>query len=157
MGPETAEELVKHGFNPVYPEKHTSRDLALLLLNSGLSSVVAFRSRRASQDMKEILSPLIDYREFYDYDLVLDQSKLSEVKELLQRCEIDVVVLTSSLIAKSVANFIKDCHKVVTIGPMTSTSLRTLRPELKFIESRVSSIKGTIDVLESLRGGDNFG
>ncbi|MCH1770977.1 MULTISPECIES: uroporphyrinogen-III synthase [Metallosphaera] len=156
IGPGTAEELRKHGFESTYPERYTSKDLALLILRSGVREVSAFRSLKASDDMRRILVSIL-YHEVYDYDLILDQEKLNQVKELLTTCSVDVVVLTSSLIAKSVANFIRDCHKVVTIGPMTSTSLKTLRPDLSFTESDESTIDGTVKVLKSLKGGERDG
>ncbi|BCS92196.1 uroporphyrinogen-III synthase [Metallosphaera javensis (ex Sakai et al. 2022)] len=156
IGPGTAEELRKHGFESTYPTRYTSRDLALLILGSGVREVTAFRSLKASDDMGKLLVS-ISYHEVYNYDLILDNGKLNQVRELLSTCSVDVVVLTSSLIAKSVANFIRDCHRVVTIGPMTSASLKTLRPDLSFIESDESTIEGTVKVMKNLRGGEMNG
>ncbi|MEM0168652.1 MAG: uroporphyrinogen-III synthase, partial [Metallosphaera sp.] len=83
-----------------------------------------------------------------NYDLVLNEAKVQDAKKILEECSVQMVVLTSSLIAKTVANFLRDCYKVISIGPMTSATLRSVKPELSFIESDISTIEGTIQEIE---------
>ncbi|QKQ99972.1 uroporphyrinogen-III synthase [Metallosphaera tengchongensis] len=153
IGPSTAKELERIGISSEVPERYTSRDLATLILQSKVRSLTSVRSLRASQEMKHILSS-ISYTEIYDYDLTENHENMEYAKDLLEDCSVDIVVLTSSLIATTVAKFIKDCHKVITIGPMTSASLKLIRPDLRFIESPVSTIEGTLNLIQELKGGE---
>ncbi|MEL9970232.1 MAG: uroporphyrinogen-III synthase [Metallosphaera sp.] len=147
IGPVTAEELLKHGIRSEYPSKYTSKDLARLVLERRVRHFTSFRSAKASSEMKGILN-LISYQEIFNYDLVLNEAKVQDAKKILEECSVQMVVLTSSLIAKTVANFLRDCYKVISIGPMTSATLRSVKPELSFIESDISTIEGTIQEIE---------
>lgn len=150
VGPSTAKELQKRGIYASYPEKYTTEALAHLMARSNLHKLASFRSKEASSVMKEILKEF-NYIEIYNYKLNLNEKALSEAKSLIEECRVDVVVLTSSSIAKVIANFLKDCHTVITIGPMTSASLNSLRPDIKFIESDQSDLEGTARMILKLR------
>ncbi|EHP69317.1 MAG: uroporphyrinogen-III synthase [Metallosphaera yellowstonensis] len=153
VGPTTARELEKQGIRAIYPKKYTTVNLAYLMAETGLHKLASFRSTEASEKMREILQNF-NYIEIYNYTLELNESSLIEARSILKECKVDAVVLTSSSIARAIANFLRDCHTIITIGPMTSASLSSLRPDLEFVESEESDIEGTVKVIVKLRRGE---
>ncbi|MEM1626171.1 MAG: uroporphyrinogen-III synthase [Sulfolobaceae archaeon] len=147
VGSSTADYLKKYVKvnNIKYPVEYTTKDLANLILNSGVNSIIVFRSKNANNIMREILKN-IKYLEIHNYELILDDSKLKEAKDLLQNCKIDIVVLTSSEIANAVKEFLRgDCYLIVSIGPITSKVLSKLG--IKFEEAKVHNIGGILEVI----------
>ncbi len=147
IGKSTHDLIASKGFPSVYPEEYDSVHLAHLILQSKVASVIAFRSKKATPTMSEILSRLIEYREAYNYDVELIEENLRRAEEVIRNREIDVVAITSSEIAKNVASFLTNDIKVVSIGPMTSRTLSSLRPDITFIESHEHDFGGIIKAL----------
>jgi uroporphyrinogen-III synthase len=147
IGKSTHELITSKGFFSVYPEKYDSAHLARLILQSGVKSVMAFRSRKATPCMRNILSGSIKYEEIYDYDVEPIEENLRKAERVLRNREVEVVAITSSEIAKMVASFLTNEIKVVSIGPMTSKTLSSLRPDITFIESNEHDFEGIIKAL----------
>ncbi len=146
IGKITAQELLKRGIESEYPQNYDSLSLAYFIKNKGVKSLTAIRSKKASEDLRKSLQD-IEYHEIYDYDVVLNKENLEKSKDYLENCKIDVVVLTSSEIAKAVINYLKDCYKIISIGPMTTRTISSLRPDLKIFQSKIYDIEGVIDLI----------
>lgn len=148
VGPSTAKYLSNYS-NVKYPNKYTTMSLAELVLNSGVKSAVAFRSKRANQTMREILKK-IKYIEIYNYDLILNYFELEKARNFLQNCKVDIVVLTSSEIAKAVKDFLrKGCYTIISIGPVTSRVLADLG--ISFEEAKTHDINGVLEIISKYK------
>lgn len=148
IGEVTYKALESIGVKSEFPEEYDSISLANLILKKNLTSVLSIRSKKANKYMKDILTKhKIKYEEIYDYDLILDEQNLRKAIDLLN-CKVDIVVLTSSEIAKSVANYLRDeCYKIVTIGPITTSSLLEIRKGIKFYQSKQHDIRGIVNLI----------
>jgi uroporphyrinogen-III synthase len=147
IGKSTAKELMAHEINSLYPPNYDSLDLADFIKSKGIKSLTAIRSKKASNDLKNSLQN-IEYHEIYDYDTIINKEELEKSKDYLENCKIDLVVLTSSEIAKAVASSLKNCYKIVSIGPMTTKTILSLRPDLKIFQSKIYDIEGVIDLIK---------
>lgn len=153
IGKATYRALKSKGIESEYPENYDSISLANLILKRNLASLLAIRSKKATDYMRNmLLQHNVKYEEIYDYDLILDENNLKAAIDLLD-CKVDIVVLTSSEIAKAVASHLKDnCYKIITIGPVTTNGLLSLRRDIKFYESKKHDIEGIVElILKSLR------
>ncbi|BCU68288.1 hypothetical protein HS7_17250 [Sulfolobales archaeon HS-7] len=146
IGETTATALKSNRIKAEYPEDFTSSSLARLLLLSDVKSVIAFRSMKANDILKKALTGKIRYREEYNYDVKLNEGELEKARKILRNCEVDVVVLTSEMIASLVKDSLSSCVKVVSIGPVTSRALG----ELSYIEAKRHDITGVDEVLKEL-------
>ncbi|AWR94336.1 uroporphyrinogen-III synthase [Acidianus brierleyi] len=144
IGKPTSELIREKGFNSIYPSEYDSIHLSNLILESGIKSLVAFRSSKASADMKSILSNKIAYMEIYDYKTTIIKENVKKAKEELKKCNVNIVALTSSEIARTIASFLNNCYKIISIGPMTTKTISLLRPDLKIIESNEHDFEGII-------------
>ncbi|BCU70384.1 uroporphyrinogen-III synthase [Stygiolobus caldivivus] len=86
-----------------------------------------------------------------DYDLIINHENLREVKELLSKCEYEFVVVTSSLIAKLVRDYIKECTKVISIGPSTTKALEGVN---NIYEAKEHDMDGVFTLLKELLRDD---
>ncbi|BDC19091.1 uroporphyrinogen-III synthase [Acidianus sp. HS-5] len=146
IGKSTAQELLKHGIKSEYPQDYDSLSLAYFIRSKGVRSLTAIRSKKASDDLRKSLQD-IEYYEIYDYDTVVDKENLEKSKYYLENCKADVVVLTSSEISKTVATYLRSCYKIISIGPMTTRTILSLRPDLKIFQSKIYDIEGVIDLI----------
>lgn len=144
IGKPTSDLIKEKGFNSIYPNKYDSIHLSNLILESGIKSIVAFRSSRASSDMRSILSNKITYMEIYNYETTIIKENVEKAKEELKKCNVDIVALTSSEIARTIASFLNNCYKIISIGPMTTKTISLLRPDLKVIESEEHDFWGIL-------------
>ncbi len=144
IGKPTSDLIKKKGFDSIYPNKYDSISLSNLILESGIKSVAAFRSIKASSDMRSILANKIIYREIYDYETTTIKTNLEKAKKELENCNVDIVALTSSEIARTIASFLNNCYKIISIGPMTTKTISILRPDIKVIESEEHDFEGII-------------
>ncbi|ARM75986.1 uroporphyrinogen-III synthase [Acidianus manzaensis] len=150
IGESTFNELKSKGIISEFPDNYDSINLAYLILHEKVKSVVAIRSKKASRDMSNILSKEINYDEIYDYDLVLDKENIIKAIELLN-CKVDIVVLSSSEIAKTVADYLKnDCYKIISIGPMTTKTLSQIRSDIHVYQSRKYDIDGIVELINEI-------
>ncbi|EZQ03802.1 uroporphyrinogen III synthase [Candidatus Acidianus copahuensis] len=149
IGPATASELQKHGIESIIPDKFDSENLGKTIINYGVKSLVSFRSKKANDTLRNILSDKIKYEEIYNYDIILNEEMLKKAKEFLD-CNVDVVVLTSSEIARVTSPYLKKCYKIISIGPVTSSTLKKNRPDLEIIDSKKYDLEGIIEILVGL-------
>ncbi|AWR97342.1 uroporphyrinogen-III synthase [Acidianus sulfidivorans JP7] len=150
IGKSTFAELRSKGITSIFPKDYDSINLAYLALHMKIKSLLAIRSKKASEDMKNILSDKMAYDEIYDYDLILNEENVNKAIDILN-CKVDVVVITSSEIAKTVAKFLKnECYKIVTIGPMTTKSLLQLRNDIQIYQSRKYDIDGIVELISEI-------
>ncbi|WP_338599794.1 uroporphyrinogen-III synthase [Sulfolobus tengchongensis] len=150
IGEETADLLIKMlRINPVIPDKFTSISLAEKILKDKINNVLAVRSKKASDDMKNLLKDKIKYDEIYVYDLEILAENVQKVIEIIRECKIDAIALTSSMMAKIIGPAINpQCQiKVFSIGPMTTDALKRVNNEVKIIESKTHSIKGIVETI----------
>lgn len=150
IGDETSE-LLRNVFNinPIIPKQFTSIELAKKLLEDRVTSVIAIRSKRASDDMKKLLENRIRYIEIYDYDIEIIEENIEKARNLIENCKIDGIAITSSLIAKIVGKYINNsCNiKIFSIGPLTTRALMETVNGVKIIESKTHSIKGILETI----------
>lgn len=151
IGESTYRVLKSKGIYSEFPEEYDSISLANYILKKNISSVLSIRSKKANNYMRNILTKHnVKYDEIYVYDLILDEENLRKAIDLLD-CKVDIVVLTSSEIAKSVAGFLKtECYKVITIGPITTESLLSFRNDIKFYQSKKHDIQGIVDLITEI-------
>lgn len=151
IGESTARALAMRGVNSLYPQKFTSRDLGLLMRKMGVKSVLALRSSLANEDLSLTLKPEVNLVENHVYDLVLNQEEIRRGLDLILNCGVDVVVLTSSLLARIFRGALEraSCTKVVSIGPVTSKELKGLT----YIEAFPHDLLGIKRILEGFRDG----
>ncbi|QGA67835.1 uroporphyrinogen-III synthase [Sulfolobus sp. E11-6] len=150
IGEETSELLIKmYEINPITPGKFTSVELAKRILEDKISSVLGIRSKKASEDMRNLLTSKIKYDEIYVYDSEIIRDNVDRVLEILAKCEVDTIAFTSSLMARLIGPYIgRECKIIVySIGPMTTETLKRVNNEVKIIESKTHSIKGIIETI----------
>ncbi|AAK40530.1 uroporphyrinogen-III synthase [Saccharolobus solfataricus] len=150
IGEETAELLMKmYNVNPITPERFTSIELAKRILEDKVNSILSIRSRKASEDMRNILNGKIKYDEIYVYDSEIIRDNINEISKILTECEVDAIAFTSSLMAKLIGPFIRGkCNIIIfSIGPMTTETLKRVNNKVKIIESKTHSIKGIIETI----------
>jgi len=147
VGPSTAEALKGFGVKVDYPKEFTTRKLAELIMNKKIKSVLAFRSRRATDSMEKVLCSRLSYREVRNYDVQINPMELERARRIISECGVDVIALTSYQIALLVRDYLKECIKVVSIGPETSRALTSAR----FIEAKTHTIEGIISTIRAIR------
>ncbi|MEM3515865.1 MAG: uroporphyrinogen-III synthase [Saccharolobus sp.] len=156
IGDETADILRRlYNINPIIPDVFTSIALAKKILMDNINSIISIRSKKASNDMEKILKDKIRYDEIHVYDVDVIDENVSKVRYLLENCKIDALALTSSYIAKLVAQYINpECKmKIFSIGPVTTRAITEIKSGIKIIESKTHSIKGIIEsILLEMRG-----
>ncbi|PVU77915.1 uroporphyrinogen III synthase [Sulfolobus islandicus] len=150
IGEETSELLMRmYNTNPITPEKFTSVELARRILEDKVNSVLSIRSKKASEDMKNLLNGKIKYDEIYVYDSEIIGDNINKVSKILAKCEVDAIAFTSSLMARLIGPYISRKCKIIvySIGPITTETLKRVNNEVKIIESKTHSIKGIIETI----------
>ncbi|QIW23054.1 uroporphyrinogen-III synthase [Sulfolobus sp. S-194] len=144
VGPSTLEELTKRNIKKVIiPEEYTVENL-VKLMKQNTKNPLLVRSLIAIDNS-------LDIKQIADYKLKVDLQKLEEAKELIEKCKVDIIVLTSSYIASLVKDFIKDCEIIVSIGPSTS---KAVKGKKNIYEAKEHDMKGILKLLKELGAYD---
>mgnify|MGYP001772492131 CR=1 FL=1 len=141
VGPITAEALKKKGFEKVnMPEEYTVNNLIKIIKENARNPILV-RSLMAIDNSLGI-------NQIADYKLEVNQDKLNEAKRIIENCEADIIVLTSSFIASLVKDSIKDCAKIISIGPSTTKMLKDKK--IIIYEAKEHDMKGILNLLKKL-------
>ena len=120
VGPSTAKALIELGFSDVrIPTSYTVDSMVKEMMKEVGEGLVLVRSNIGYERDKGKY-PIF---QIVDYELVVNEERLEEARRLLSNCEFEFVILTSSFIAKLVKDSIRDCTKVISIGPSTTRAL----------------------------------
>jgi len=140
VGIATGEALKKKGFDTInIPEEYTVSSLVRIIKERSKNPVL-IRSLIAIDSYLNII-------QVADYKLEVKQDKLDEAKKVIENCEADFIVLTSSFIAGLVKDFIKDCEKVISIGPSTT---KALKGKKIIYEAKEHDMRGILNLLKEL-------
>jgi len=146
VGPSTAKEI---GLPSVrVPANYTVLSMVRSALSDGIRSLLAFRSLSAGDSAAKEMAGKVNYVEIKDYKVEVLESGLQEVRTMLSKREVDVIVLTSSSIASLVVDYIPRDVRVISIGPETSKILRAR--DVDFIEAEEHDVEGLTRVLEGI-------
>jgi len=141
VGISTAEALRKRGFASVeIPEDYTVSNLVKIIKEKSKNPILV-RSLIA-------IDKTLDIKQIADYKLEVNQEKLIEAKRMIENCEVDLIVLTSSFIASLVKDYIKDCEKVISIGPSTTKALKDKK--IIIYEAKEHDMRGILNLLKEL-------
>ena len=140
VGITTGEALKKKGFDTInVPEEYTVNSLVRIIKERSKNPVL-IRSSIAIDGSLDII-------QVADYKLEVKQDKLNEAKRVIEDCEADFIVLTSSFIASLVKDFIKDCEKIISIGPSTT---KVLKGKKIIYEAKEHDMRGILNLLKEL-------
>lgn len=140
VGIATSEALKKKGFDTInIPEEYTVSSLVRMIKERSKNPVL-IRSLIAIDNSLNII-------QVADYKLEVKQDKLDEAKRIIENCETDFIVLTSSFIASLVRDFIKDCEKIISIGPSTT---KALKGKKIIYEAKEHDMRGILNLLKEL-------
>jgi uroporphyrinogen III methyltransferase/synthase len=139
IGPKTKTMLKKWNVNATMGESFNSLGLSQHILKSQKkgTKVLALRSSKATDVLKDNLKDVYDYKEIPIYDIQQHPSDPDKVKEG------DVIFVMSASCAKSLSELPKEVLKdkiIISIGPETSKHI-----SVPHVESRVHTIQGMID------------
>ncbi len=150
VGPLTAKVVKeKLGLEAEVPETYTIAKLVEKILNDGVKEVLFFRSLLAGEDDLKALYESAKVYVLRNYTLVLDEEGLNEARRIINECGVDYVAITSPSIAKAIAPYLKDCVKVISIGPSTSRELS--KYNIKFLEAKTHTVAGILDLIKGMR------
>jgi len=140
VGISTGEALKKKGFDTInIPEEYTVSSL-IRIIKEKAKNPVLIRSLIA-------IDNTLDVEQVADYKLEVKQDRLNEAKKVVENCEVDYIVLTSSFIASLVRDFIKDCEKIISIGPSTT---KALKGKKIIYEAKEHDMRGILNLLKEL-------
>jgi uroporphyrinogen-III synthase len=140
VGSSTAKLLSDLGFNPIVPEEYTVNNMVDKMIKDGIKNILVVRS-------KEGISDLLGVTQIADYELELIKHNLDTVIKILENCEIDYVIVTSSSIGSLIKDHLKPCVKVISIGPITSKGLKGVN---NLYEAKQHDMEGILKLLSSL-------
>lgn len=141
VGITTAETLKKKGFNAInIPEEYTVKNL-VKIIKEKTKNPVLIRSLVA-------IDNTLNIKQVADYTLEVNRDKLLEAKKIIENCEVDFIVLTSSFISNLVKDFIKDCEKIISIGPSTTKTLKNKK--IIIYEAKEHDMRGILNLLKEL-------
>ena len=147
VGPSTAKAVRERlKVDPLVPDEYTVKRLVDLILRDRTKQVTFFRSMLADDSDLDPLPRYADVEVVKNYTLILDNDKLMEAKELIEDCSVDYVAITSPSIARVIVPYLKDCVKVVSIGPSTSRELS--KYNVKFLESKIHTVPGILSMIK---------
>ena len=140
VGIATGEELKKRGFDTInVPEEYTVSNLVKIIKERAKSPLLV-RSLIA-------IDNTLGIAQVADYKLEVNQDRLNEAKRVIENCETDFIVLTSPFIASLVKDFIRDCEKIISIGPSTT---KALKGKKIIYEAKEHDMKGILNLLKEL-------
>ena len=150
VGPSTAKAVRERlKVEPLVPEEYTVKSLVDLIIRDGTKRVTFFRSMLANDDDLDPLPRYAEVEVVKNYTLVLDPTKVEVAKKFIEDCSVDYVAITSPSIARVIGPYLKECVKVVSIGPSTSRELS--KYNVKFLESNIHTIPGILNMIKGLR------
>jgi uroporphyrinogen III methyltransferase/synthase len=139
IGPKTKAMLKKWNVNATMGESFNSQGLSQHILNnqSKGSKILALRSSKATDVLKDNLKDVYDYSEIPIYNIIQNSADSEKIKEG------DVIFVMSASCAKSISELPKEVLKektIISIGPETSRHI-----SVPYVESKVHTTQGMID------------
>jgi uroporphyrinogen III methyltransferase/synthase len=139
IGPKTKAMLKKWDVNATMGESYNSQGLSQHILSTQKkgSKILALRSSKATDVMKENLKDVYDYSEIPIYDIKQHPADSDKIKEG------DAIFVMSASCAKSISDMAPEDFKntiIISIGPETSRHIT-----VPHIQSKVHTIQGMID------------
>lgn len=150
VGPSTANAL-KDIFNVkqvIVPETFTVDSMVQKMLRNSKDKTILVRSSVGYKRDKEKYPHIT---QIVDYDLLINEENLRKTKQLLSDCTFNYVIITSSLIATLVKDSLRECTKVVSIGPSTTRALEGVN---NIYEAREHDMNGIFILLKGFLRDD---
>jgi uroporphyrinogen III methyltransferase/synthase len=139
IGPKTKNMLKKWKVNATMGESYNSQGLSqhILSVQKKGSKILALRSSKATDVMKDNLKDVFEYMEIPIYDIKQNPADIEKIKEG------DAIFVMSASCAKSLSELAPEGLNekiIISIGPETSRNIA-----VPYVEARVHTIQGMID------------